>query len=93
MEFKHFAREAMKTRTFTVTLEDLTQYAVTANYDVVYEHGQFSCWHEIQSVRPINTTDIALEDCRLADIESALAYLIVDECEDLQAYQETRYDC
>jgi len=81
------------TRTFTVTLEDLTQYAVTASYGVTYQNDCFSCWHEIYAIRPIDAIDVALDEKRMSDIESALSYLIVDEHEDLMSYREQRFEC
>lgn len=81
------------TRTFIVTLEDMTEYSVKANYEVSFNNDAFSCWLEVLSVQPLTQAVIALDDNRLADIESALSYLIVDECEDLSAYEEARYEC
>lgn len=76
------------TRTFTVTLEDMTQYSVKAKYGVMFEYDTFSCWLEVLSVMPITASDVALDDKRMSDIESALSYLIIDECEDLNSLND-----
>lgn len=85
----------MGPRQFTVTLDDFSEYKVTASYGVVFEYECFSCWTEIHSIVPIskNAKDTALTQERHSDIESALAYLIVDECEDLSTYEENRFSC
>ena len=79
-------------RTFTVTLEDLTEYSVNAEYEVAFENDCFSCWLEIKEVNPITDRFAVIDDFKLAEIESALSYLIVDECEDLSTYEQTRYE-
>ena len=81
------------TRTFTVTLEDMTQYAVTASYSVSFEQECFGCWLDVHAIKPLTKSAIALTDERIDEIESALSYLIVDECEDLSSYNESRFEC
>ena len=78
----------MNTRTFTVTLEDMTQYSVTAGYAVSFEYDTFGCSLVIHAVKPITKTDHALTENRMSEIESAVAYLIVDEHEDFVSYRE-----
>ncbi len=81
------------TRVFTVTLEDLTQYSVAADYGVVFQNDCFSCWHEIHTIRPIDAIDIVLDETRMKEIESALSYLIVDEHEDFMSYNDRGFEC
>lgn len=75
------------TREFTVTLEDMSSYKVRANYGIAFENECFNCWIEVCSILPINSFGKPIV---LNEIESALAYLIIDEHEDFTSYQESR---
>ena len=65
---------------------------MVAKYGVVFNYDCFSCWTEILSIVPSNVSaaKIELNDVRIKEIESALAYLIVDEAEDLSAYEQAK---
>lgn len=83
----------MITRTFNITLEDLTQYTVTAKYAIKFEHDTFGCSLEIQAVWPVGKTTVALTEKRLNEIESAVAYLVVDEHEDFMSMERETELC
>jgi len=83
----------MTRRNLTVTLEDLTQYSVTVTYQVIFENDAFGCWVDVHAVKPLSKSDVALNDSRMEEIESAAAYMLVDEAQDLSTYEETRYEC
>lgn len=74
----------MQTREFNVTLEDMSNYKVMASYGISFENECFNCWVEVLSVLPINNSDKPIV---MEDIESALAYLIIDQHEDLTTYE------
>jgi len=80
----------MEPREFTVTLEDMSSYKVKATYGVTFQNEAFGCWIEIKSVRPINNPK---KEISMDDVESALAYLIIDEHEDFMSYEESRNEC
>lgn len=83
----------MTRRNLTVTLEDMTEYFVTVSYQVIFENDAFGCWVDIHAVRPLSKSDVALDEKRMEEIESAAAYLLVDEAQDLSSYEESRYEC
>lgn len=74
----------METKEFNVTLEDMSNYKVTASYGISFENECFNCWVEVLSVLPINNRNKPIV---MEDIESALAYLIIDQHEDLTTYE------
>lgn len=83
----------MTRRNLTVTLEDMTQYYVTVSYQVTFENDAFGCWVDVHAVKPLSESAIALDEKRLEEIESAAAYLLVDEAQDLSSYEESRHGC
>lgn len=83
----------MTRRNLTVTLEDMTQYYVTVSYQVTFENDALGCWVDVHAVKPLSESTIALDEKRLEEIESAAAYLLVDEAQDLSSYEESRYEC
>jgi hypothetical protein len=69
-------------KTHTVNLESGEQYEVTADHELHYQQGAVGCSLVIHSVKPVNKLDTAITDELLEQLESALAYLIIDEYND-----------
>ena len=63
-------------------LNSKDQYEVTADHELHYQKGAVGCSLTIHSVKPIGRTDTAITDQLLEEIESALAYKIIDEYND-----------
>ena len=79
-------------KTFDVALETGERYKVQANYDVTFEDGQFGCWVELMEVVAEKEGTVTKE--RLDEIESVIAYMILDNHETLKAYDEKEhYPC
>lgn len=69
-------------KTHTVTLDSGSQYEVTADHELHFQQGAVGCSLVIHAVRPVNKLDTAITDQLLEEIESALAYKIIDEYND-----------
>jgi len=80
-------------KTFSVRLENGKEFAAQANYETTFEDGQFGCWVELMHVVPIQGEE-ALTEQVLDEIESVVAYMILDDHETLKAYDEREnYPC
>jgi hypothetical protein len=80
-------------KTFNVKLESGEEFAAQASYDVTFEDGQFGCWIELMRVVPLEG-EVALSEQKLDEIESVVAYMILDNHETLKAYDEKdHYPC
>lgn len=80
-------------KTFSVKLESGEEFVAQANYDVTFEDGQFGCWVELMRVTPVQG-EIDITEKTLDEIESVVAYMILDNHETLKAYDEKEhYPC
>lgn len=79
-------------RTFKVKLPDLKEYSVDATYEVFFDGAYFSCQLSIDEATPVSGISMP-EENELQEIQECISQLILDECETLQSFKETRYDC
>lgn len=69
-------------KTHKVTLDNGSEYEVTADHELHFQQGAVGCSLSVHSVRPVNKLDTAITDQLMEQIESALAYKIIDEYND-----------
>lgn len=69
-------------KTHIVSLDSGDQYEVTADHELHFQQGAVGCSLVVHSVKPLSRLDVAITDQLLEQIESALAYLIIDEHND-----------
>jgi hypothetical protein len=69
-------------KTHVVCIDSGNNYEVTADHELHFQQGAIGCSLTIHSVKPMGGLDTAITDQLLEEIESALAYKIIDEYND-----------
>lgn len=65
-----------------VCINSGSMYEVMADHELHFQRGAVGCSLTIHSVKPMGGLDTAITDQLLEEIESALAYKIIDEYND-----------
>lgn len=73
---------------FIVDLESGNQYEVNADYEIHHIYNSIGCSLIINSIKPINDFDTPISDQLITEIESALAYKIIDIYNDLDTDED-----
>lgn len=80
-------------KTHFVTNERGDIYEVVADHVIHCEHGAVGCSLTIHSIKPTNRMDVAITDELKEELESALAYKIIDEYNDGDNQEFEGYPC